>query len=139
MDQVVEVVKPRARTTDPSTSHAAAASMKSAAIAQRMAALGCLSAYPEGLVHSEIDELLTWPAHTAGRRLPELREMGLAQKTGQQRKTSSGRFAAVYAITDLGRLHLGPEEGERLTADLEEAAGRHARELIQYAVRRGLA
>lgn len=83
----------RARATDPGTSHAAAAAAH--ADAQRAACLAALR-QQGGLTADEVDAYLHWRPTTAGRRLGELRALGLIRATEQTRLTRSGRAALVW-------------------------------------------
>ena len=105
-------VKPRARTSDPETSHEAAASMEGPAKSQRNDCLKLLrftgprtadeiDEYMEGLTHGR------WPRTTAGRRLPELEELGLVERLPEKRPTRSGRKAHLWRAV-LG-LHRGDD------------------------------
>ena len=89
-----------ARTTDPATSHEAAAAVD--AEGQRgeiMIVLGIASfSLSGGMTADEIDEVIGWRITTAGRRLSELKARGLVEATGTQRLTRSGRFATVYRV-----------------------------------------
>lgn len=93
--------EPRARRTDPVTSHEAAESMVGAAKAQRKRVL--LAMGSEKMTADAIDETLEvlgeWPRTTAGRRLPELLEMGLVERLEEKRKTRSGRRAHLWMAT----------------------------------------
>lgn len=90
-------VEPRARTTDPGTSHAAARSMRDAASAQRAKLLGAVRGSGLfGLTCAEADSQLGWRETSAGRRMSELRELGLVHDSGMLRKTPSGRQAIVW-------------------------------------------
>lgn len=84
---------PRARSTDPQTSHDAAASMVEGAKAQRERILeilrerGPMNAY-------EIDKAIGWRETTAGRRLKELAHpnVGLVKMTVHTRATRSPQY-----------------------------------------------
>ena len=84
---------PRARSTDPKTSHDAAASMVEGAKAQRERILeilrerGPMNAY-------EIDKAIGWRETTAGRRLKELAHpnVGLVKMTVHTRATRSPQY-----------------------------------------------
>lgn len=86
---------PRARSTDPETSHEAAESMVGAAGAQRAACLEHLRTVGPSIA-DEIDAAMDWRPTTAGRRLSELAEAGLARITSQKRRTRSNRNAFVW-------------------------------------------
>lgn len=93
---------PRARTTDPETSHEAAESMVEGAKAQRAVVLHILRFGIRGKYNA--DEIDTnaqkadknWPRTTAGRRLPELRSAGLVERLDETRATRSGRQASLW-------------------------------------------
>lgn len=100
MSRQLELVwpNPRARRSDPRTSHAAAASMRGAVGAQRAAVLAALHAGP--LTADEIDDVQGWRPTTAGRRLPELEAMGLVRRLPETALTRSGRQAHRYALVE---------------------------------------
>jgi predicted ArsR family transcriptional regulator len=89
-------VEPRARATDPQTSHDAATSMVEHANAHRVAMLRALQEAPDGLTCDEIETQLGWRYATASRRMNELVAKGLAVGTIDTRPTRSGRSAVVY-------------------------------------------
>lgn len=86
---------PVARTSDPETSHEAAASMIDGAETQRRAIVFHLW-HLGPRTADELDEELELRPTSAGRRLPELRTVGLARPTDGKRKTRSGRMARVW-------------------------------------------
>ncbi len=91
--------EPKARTTDPATSHTAARMVDAAG--QRGRIMEVLRAiYRDvglagGLTADQLDEMIGWRLTTAGRRLSELRARELVIPCGE-RKTRSGRPATVY-------------------------------------------
>lgn len=88
-----------ARTTDPETSHLAAASMRSAAHTQRLAILEYLGRCADyGATADETDLALGWRSGRAGRRYGELVTLGLVRVASVVRKTSTGREAQVYTL-----------------------------------------
>jgi predicted ArsR family transcriptional regulator len=94
-----------ARRTDPPTSHAAAASMRDYAEAQRWMIVQLLGFAKTGLTADEIDLRAGWRPTTAGRRLGELVRTGRVRVkvvNGEPvtRPTRSGRPAQVYVATD---------------------------------------
>ena len=94
-------VKPRARTSDPETSHEAAASMVEGAGRQREIVYAYLATTTRRLTADDIDKYLAnlnpdWPRTTAGRRLPELEELGLVERLPEKRPTRSGRKAFLW-------------------------------------------
>lgn len=117
---------PVARVTDPATSHAAAASMREGATAQRDRILALLSERGLnalgiiGATANEIDRAFGWRDGTAGRRLSEMDKvlgwaeplLRLSSRKGITRPTESGRPAQVYVITPAGRaVHRRSVEG----------------------------
>ena len=91
--------QPRARTQDPDTSHDAASSMTRGAQRQRDKILGLLRDRGD-LTADELDVSLFDGHHTAGRRLSELRELGLAERTDRKRDTRSGRKAYLWRLVE---------------------------------------
>ena len=89
--------EPRARTTDPDTSHEAAASMFDEAESQRLRILVCLEYYG-AMTADFLDEALDLRPTSAGRRLPELEEAGLVTPTGDKALTRSGRKARLWRV-----------------------------------------
>ena len=95
---------PRARNTDPDTSHEAALSMTGPAGKQRRMIIDLLYEERRGLNAGEIDKALDWPVSTAGRRLHEMKKLGLVTKNGGTRPTPvGGRLAHIYVTTVAGR------------------------------------
>lgn len=92
---------PRARNTDPETSHQAAASMAEGASGHRRAIMVALRT-KGGMTGDALDDLLSWKSATACRRLKELVDSGLVVRTIEVRKTRSGRDAGVYRIRAVG-------------------------------------
>lgn len=86
---------PRARASDPATSHAAADSMTHAAGMQRALILNALKAHGP-MTADELDALLGLRPSTSGRRLIELVRDGTVAITDETRPTRSGREAQVY-------------------------------------------
>ena len=92
----------RARTTDPRTSHTAAAMVD--AEGQRRTIMDALAVDARhsrleecdaGLTADELDTAIGWRVTTAGRRLSELKRDGFVESCGE-RLTRSGRPATVY-------------------------------------------
>ena len=92
----------RARTTDPRTSHTAAAMVD--AEGQRRTIMDALAVdvrrcrllhRDAGLTADELDTVIGWRVTTAGRRLGELKRDGFVEPCGE-RLTRSGRPATVY-------------------------------------------
>ena len=86
---------PRARNTDPDTSHQAAESMADEAESQRRRILACLRYYG-AMTADALDEVLELRLTSAGRRLPELEEADLVTLTGGKALTRSGRQARLW-------------------------------------------
>ncbi len=91
--------RPRSRTTDVETSHAAAASVVDVAGVQRVRILQELEG--GNLTADELDERISWRVTTAGRRLSELLEMGAVRRLEATRKTRSGRLARLWELADV--------------------------------------
>ena len=91
-------VPPRARNSDPDTSHEAAKSMHVSAASRRGQILEWLRNNPEGGTADAIEEVFGWRHAAASRRLPELRELGLAKMTEDTAATRSGRRARIWRI-----------------------------------------
>ena len=96
---------PRARSTDPQTSHDAAASMVETAAKQRERILTAFRLNPgKAFTADALDAYLAelyegqWPRTTAGRRLPELLERGLVRRLDETRPTRSGRNANLWEV-----------------------------------------
>lgn len=90
--------EPRARSTDPETSHEAARKVDAAG--QRGRIMELLRAPLMALTADEVDDILgradgRWLRTTAGRRLSELKRRGLVEACGE-RRTRSNRMATVY-------------------------------------------
>jgi hypothetical protein len=89
----------RARLTDPGTSHEAAAStVQTSAHQRRLVILALEAAGP--MTADEIDAYLRWRPTTAGRRLHELRQVGMIRTTGVTKPTRSGRRAEVWELVE---------------------------------------
>ena len=90
---------PRSRNSDPETSHEAAGSMAGEARAQRERILAHLRLHGPHTADA-LDEALGLRDTSAGRRLPELWDMGLACPNASVALTRSGRRAHVWrAVT----------------------------------------
>lgn len=106
--------QPKARITDPDTSHAAAAAVKSKA-ATRSARLRLLEQYQRmgitGLTDREAAELAELPLDSEyATRCSELRKAGLIEMTPASRRAPSGALRKVSRITAKGRYAL--QEGQ---------------------------
>ena len=87
----------RARHSDPSTSHAAAESMRGRTAEHRELILAVLNDH-EGLTATEIGERCRLSMVQVARRMKELERLGLAEPTKETRLTGSGRPARVWRI-----------------------------------------
>jgi len=87
--------EPRARNSDPVTSHQAAESMMGEAQGQRANILAALTMFGP-MTADELDEKLDLRDTSAGRRLPELAEMGLVERLKDMRRTRSNRQAHIW-------------------------------------------
>ena len=92
-----DIVVPRARRTDPNTSHEAAVTMRETAASPRSKILAFLKEHG-GATGDGLDEALGWKHATANRRLPELRELGLVTMTDEMGVTRSGRRARIWRL-----------------------------------------
>lgn len=93
-----------ARSTDPDTSHEAAASINITDQAKVI-----LKSYWPGLPLLDIDaySMAGFPPHARdGQRCSDLRHKGLITRIGRKAKTPSGRYGHLCAITDIGREYL---------------------------------
>lgn len=88
---------PRARRHDPTTSHAAARSMRTEASAQRKRIHGVLNDHGD-LTPEEIAARCGLSSVQVCRRMHELENAGRATPTGETRKTASGRAARVWRV-----------------------------------------
>lgn len=94
--------RPRARRTDPSTSHQAAESVVESAAVQRAAILRVLKKSPKGLTNDELDTFFGWRTGTASRRTSELYEAGeIQRREGDERPTATGRPAQINRALDV--------------------------------------
>lgn len=91
-----ELGPPRARLTDPITSHAAARLTEPKASTNRALALRILREHPEGLTDFELAELTGIQQTSIGKRRGELRDGGFVRDTGKVRKAPSGASAIVW-------------------------------------------
>jgi hypothetical protein len=87
-------VAPRARTSDPATSHAAAKSMLGNPLTcQRAAIMGVLW---RPMTIYEIAKLTGLDHVQVARRMPELEEGGHANPTGQEKQGPNGRMCRLW-------------------------------------------
>jgi len=93
-----------ARTSDPDTSHLAAA-----AVNVTRQARAVLAAYLDGaaLLDVEAYDLAGFPmANNRGQRCSDLRRSGFIERTGTRRRTPNGQLAHECRITAAGRSYL---------------------------------
>lgn len=91
-----DLFSPRARASDPATSHEAAASMEQHIGPQHSTILRCLADRP-GLSSAEVDTLVgfnTW------RRCSELKQQGYIRPIGTTKNPASGRSAETFVLTE---------------------------------------
>ncbi len=86
---------PRARRTDPLTSHLAAASATKFAGTHQMQIHALLITYGP-MTADEIAAHLRMTGHQCNKRLPELQRLGIARPTGHTRPGISGRMQRVW-------------------------------------------
>ncbi len=87
-----------ARTTDPETSHEAAAQAPEQRARDRDRALAALVASADGLTDFELGALLGRQQTSAGKRRGELRDAGLVRDSGRRRLAPSGSRAIVWEV-----------------------------------------
>lgn len=88
---------PRARQSDPATSHQAARDATPNAGTHRARALAALrAAGPRGLTDFELADRLGLQQTSAGKRRGELRDQGWVVDSGQKRPAPSGSSAIVW-------------------------------------------
>lgn len=87
---------PKARNSDPDTSHEAAKSMTDEAATQRRQILEHLEAHGPQTADA-LDEALSFRLTSAGRRMSELLRKALVRRTGEKEMTRSGRRADLWA------------------------------------------
>jgi hypothetical protein len=81
------------------TSRAAAESVRTTAPIQQAAVLAYLAQCgPQGATVDEIEEALGLRHQSASARMTEAVRMGLAEDSGERRRTRSGRTAAVWVV-----------------------------------------
>ena len=93
--------KPAARTTDPATSHAAAAAFKGVAEDHRRRILEALRSGPAG--QTEIARRAGLATHQAGKRLGEMGRAGLIETTGRELVNATGRREREWRRATDGR------------------------------------
>ena len=93
------MIQPRARATDPATSHAAAASMCGLPLAEQHGRiLFALQFGGPGTVYDLAFRCIGMPAHAIGKRLSELEAAGRIEPTGETREGPSGRACRVWRV-----------------------------------------
>lgn len=93
--EAIPKLEPRARTTDPQTSHDAARSMTESADSQRQKILLRLTRLGP-MTADELDHSLGLRLTSSGRRLPELLRVGWVERLPEKRLTRSGRQAHLW-------------------------------------------
>ena len=88
---------PGARRTDPETSHQAAASRVGKIAGQQERILSRLQVFGP-MTADQLDQIIGWWVTTAGRRLPELAEMGSVRMLEKTGTTRSGRQARLWEM-----------------------------------------
>lgn len=94
---------PKARRTDPDTSHQAALDVAPRAQADRDLVLRVHSEHPDGLTDFELAALCGRQQTSLGKRRGDLCADGLIERTEWRRPAPSGSRAFVWRITDEGR------------------------------------
>lgn len=94
----VPLLAPRARSTDPTTSHTAARSMRTSAAEHRKRILGVLNDHGD-LTPEQIGDRCGLGSVQVCRRMAELERLGKAEPTGERRRNRNGSPARVWRIT----------------------------------------
>jgi len=90
---------PKSRSTDPSTSHAAAVYLNIGKVEQEV--MWAISKYPDGAIYDEVVALLPHRrVHSIQPRFAPLRRSGQIVKIGGRRSKLSGRNQSVYILGD---------------------------------------
>ena len=89
---------PRARNSDPATSHAAAAAVTTAAAHYGLIHAALILFGPAG--KDKIAALAGLEPSQVARRLPEMRKLGLVGLTGETVQSNSGRAEREYQAID---------------------------------------
>jgi predicted ArsR family transcriptional regulator len=87
---------PRARSTDPATSHAAARRVSEFGHAHAALIVSALGLRP--MTMHEIAKATGLDGHAVARRLPELERSGHARPTDNLRRSPSGRMCRVWEL-----------------------------------------
>ena len=90
------------RSTDPDTSHAAAAASPGVRAQDRRQVLMLHASHPAGLTDFELAALGGRQQTSFGKRRGELRDAGYIEDTTRRRAAPSGASAIVWRITDGG-------------------------------------
>jgi hypothetical protein len=88
---------PKSRSTDPSTSHAAAVYLNIGKVEQEV--MWAISKHPDGAIYDEVVALLPHRrVHSIQPRFAPLRRSGQIVKIGERRSKLSGRNQSVYIL-----------------------------------------
>ena len=97
MDLFTWATTPRARTTDPETSHAAARSMTGTASEHHERILGALEVHGD-LTSEQIADRCGLRMEQVCRRMKELERSGKAEPTSERRRNRNGATARVWRV-----------------------------------------
>jgi hypothetical protein len=86
-----------ARSSDPGTSHAAAASVRATDLESRV--LNAIRNCPKGATSSELESLTKLTNQSLTPRFAPMRRKGLIYDSGEKRKGESGRMQIVWRYT----------------------------------------
>jgi hypothetical protein len=90
---------PKSRSTDPSTSHAAAVYLNIGKVEEEV--MWAISMHPDGAIYDEVVILLPHRrVHSIQPRFAPLRRSGQIVKIGERRSKLSGRNQSVYILGD---------------------------------------
>ena len=100
MDDLLSVIGPRSRITDPKTSHDAARHAEKFLNSHHEAILAVMRASQAPMAAEQIADACGWSSHVqANRRMSELCDRGLIESTEERHVNRSGRKAVRYQLS----------------------------------------
>lgn len=100
MDDLLGVIGPRSRISDPQTSHDAAKHAEKFLNSHHEAILAAMRASQRPMAAEEIADACGWATHVqANRRMSELCDRGLIEPTEERHVNRSGRKAVRYRLS----------------------------------------
>lgn len=100
---IFDISEPGARSSDPWSSHEAAALFPTRRMTDRIRVLLVHDTRPDGLTDFELADIVGRQQTSAGKRRCELMKIGLIEQTVLHRQTPSGARAIVWKITESGQ------------------------------------